>query len=150
MSVEKVVAEEQQRYQQMHGFVQGLGDEWFLYKYEDMVQNNFEALNRYLGFQVGQDTEVPTSTGKAKVVRKKSAGDWRSWFTEEDVALLRPVYLPYMKWMGYDCDDWSLAESPVIEPEYSSVYVQKLAAKRNLNPVALIKTLVGQRFFRTP
>jgi hypothetical protein len=150
MSVEDVVAEEQQRYQQMHEFAQGLGDHWFLYKYEDMVQSDFEALNRYLGFKVGEDTEVPTSTGKAKVVRKKSAGDWRDWFTEEDVALLRPVYLPYMQQMGYDCDDWTLCENPVIEPEYSSVYVQKLAAKKNLNPIALIKTLVGQRFFRTP
>jgi hypothetical protein len=150
MAVEEVEAEEQQRYQQMHEFVKGLGDQWFLYKYEDMVQNHFGALNRYLGFKVGQDTEVPKSTGKAKVVRKKSFGDWRNWFTEEDVALLRPVYLPYMQWMGYDCDDWALSGKPVIEPEYSSAYVQKLAAKKNLNPVALIKTLFGQRFFRTP
>lgn len=150
ISVDEVVADDQHRYQQMLEFVRGMGDQWFLYKYEDMVQNHFEALNRYLGFKVGQDTEVPKSTGKDKVVRKKASGDWRQWFTEEDVAFLRPVYLPYMQWMGYDCDDWTISENPVIEPEFSSVYVQKLAAKKNLGPVALIKTLVGQRFFRTP
>jgi len=150
ISVDEVVADDQQRYQQMLEFVRGLGDQWFLYKYEDMVQNNFEALNRYLGFKVGRDSEVPKSTGKDKVVRKKASGDWRQWFTEEDVALLRPVYLPYMQWMGYDCDDWAISENPFIEPEFSSVYVQKLAAKKNMGPVALIKTLVGQRFFRTP
>jgi hypothetical protein len=150
ISVDEVVADDQQRYQQMLEFVRGLGDQWFLYKYEDMVQNHFEALNRYLGFEVGQDSEVPKSTGKDKVVRKKASGDWRQWFTEEDVALLKPVYHPYMQWMGYDCDDWAVSDNPVIEPEFSSVYVQKLAAKKNLGPVALIKTLVGQRFFRTP
>ena len=69
------------------------------------------------------------STGKAKVVRKKATGDWRHWFTEEDVALYKPAYLPYMKFVGYDCEDWTLMTNPTIEPEYSSAYMQNLACK---------------------
>lgn len=65
------------------------------FTYEDMVGKNFDGLSQYLGFQTGEEAEVPTSTGKAKVVRKKAVGNWRHWFTEEDVELFKPSYLPY-------------------------------------------------------
>jgi hypothetical protein len=129
LSLQDVFKEEQVRYQRMHEFVQRLGAEWFFFTYENMVNNNYDGLNNYLGFAVLADAEVPQTTGKAKVIRKKATGDWRHWFTEEDVSLLKPAYTPYMALTGYDCDDWSLAENPVIEPEYSSVYMQQLARR---------------------
>ena len=67
------------------------------------------------------------------MIRKKSTGDWRHWFTEEDVSLLKPAYTGYMTLIGYDCDDWNLVENPVIEPEYSSVYMKNLARKATKN-----------------
>ena len=114
-SAEQVVEEERVRYERMHDFVSNLESDWFLFKYEDMVANNFAALNEYFGFNVQADAVVPSTSGKAKVIRKKATGDWRHWFTEEDVALFKTAYLPYMKLIGYDCDDWTLSDNPVIE-----------------------------------
>jgi hypothetical protein len=126
ISMEDVIEEERIRYEQMCNFVNNLGNEWFLFTYEDMVGKNYAALNDYLGFDVQKDTEVPQSTGKAKVIRKKATGDWRHWFTAADVELFKSAYLPYMELMGYDCDDWTPDPNPVIEPEFSSVYMQSL------------------------
>ena len=130
-STEDVLEEERSRYENMSKFVKTLGDDWFLFKYEDMVANNFSDLNAYLGFEIDQDAEVPVSTGKAKVVRKKAVGDWRHWFTEEDVDLFKPLYLPYLETVGYDCNDWSISSNPVIEPQYSSGYIRKLQKRKN-------------------
>ena len=132
-SIEDVVDQERVRYDRMHAFVKELGDDWFLFKYEDMIDGNFESLNEYLGFAVKADGEVPASTGKAKVVRKKASGDWRQWFTEQDVELFKPAYKNYMELIGYDLNDWVLEENPVIEPEYSSIYMQNLLRKATKN-----------------
>lgn len=149
LPLQKVFEEEQVRYQRMHDFVKQLGEDWFFFTYENMVAKNFAALNEYLGFEVQADANVPQSTGKAKVIRKKSTGDWRHWFTQEDISLLKPAYTGYMMLIGYDCEDWNLAENPLIEAEYSSVYMQNLARKaaksalhKYLNPVT--KLLKGQ------
>jgi hypothetical protein len=133
LSLDQVFEEELVRYQRMHDFVKCLDDDWFFFTYEDMVAKNFAALNEYLGFEILEDAEVPQSTGKAKVIRKKSTGDWRHWFFKEDISLLKPAYMPYMELIGYNCDDWSLAENPVIEPEYSSEYMKKLARRATKN-----------------
>jgi len=146
LSLQDVFKEEQVRYQRMHEFVQRLGAEWFFFTYENMVNNNYDGLNNYLGFAVLADAEVPQTTGKAKVIRKKATGDWRHWFTEEDVSLLKPAYTPYMALTGYDCDDWSLAENPVIEPEYSSVYMQQLARRATKNVFQQYLSPIIKRF----
>jgi len=150
LSLDEVFEEERFRYQRMHDFVKQLADDWFFFTYENMVAKTFAELNEYLvGFNVQADANVPQSTGKAKVIRKKSTGDWRHWFTQEDINLLMPAYTGYMSLIGYDCDDWNLAEKPVIEAEYSSVYMQNLARKatksvlhKYLDPVA--KFFTGQ------
>ena len=100
-----------------------------------MIAGNFAALNDYLGFEVKADGEVPQSTVKAKVLRKKATGDWRLWFTEQDVDLFKPAYKNYMELIGYDCNDWTPNPNPVIEPEFSSVYVQNLPRKAAKNKI---------------
>jgi hypothetical protein len=100
---EQVVEEEQHRYHQMNDFVKSLGSDWFLFTFEDMVANKFDALNNYLGFEVQADATVPVASGKAKVIRKKTAGDWHHWFTKEDVEFYKPAFTPYMDQIGYDC-----------------------------------------------
>jgi len=147
-SIENVVAEEQVRYDRMHAFVKGLGDNWFLFKYEDMISGNFESLNDYIGFAVKADGEVPVSTGKSKVVRKKASGDWRQWFTEQDVELFKPAYRAYMELIGYDPNDWALNENPVIEPEYSSVYIQNLTHKATRNIIRRFVDYIVQRMVK--
>jgi hypothetical protein len=129
----------------MHAFVKELGDDWFLFKYEDMIDGNFESLNEYLGFAVKADGEVPASTGKAKVVRKKASGDWRQWFTEQDVELFKPAYKDYMELIGYDLNDWAFDENPVIEPEYSSIYMQNLLREATKNIILRFVDSIVQR-----
>jgi hypothetical protein len=144
-SVEDVVAEEQVRYDRMHAFVKGLGENWFLFKYEDMISGNFESLNEYLGFAVKGNAEVPVSTGKAKVVRKKASGDWRQWYTEQDIELFKPAYRDYMELIGYDLNDWALSDKPVIEPEFSSVYIQNLSHKADRSTVRRVVDSIVRR-----
>jgi len=129
MTREQVVEEELQRYQQMVKFVKDLGSDWFLFTFENMVENNFAALNKYLGFEVQADATVPSTSGKAKVIRKKTSGDWRHWFTKEDVEFFKPPFLPYMEFIGYDPADWDPNPNPIIEPEYSSEYMTGLPRK---------------------
>jgi hypothetical protein len=146
LSAEEVFEEEHIRYQHMYEFVKCLDKDWFFFTYEDMVAKKFEALNEYLGFRIQADAEVPQSTGKAKVIRKKSTGDWRHWFTEDDISLLKPAYTDYMALIGYDCDDWNLVENQVIEPEYSSVYMKNLAHKANKSVVQQYLSPIVKRF----
>jgi hypothetical protein len=145
LTCDQVVEEERHRYQQMIKFVVGLGNDWFRFTFEDMAANKFDALNNYLGFDVQADATVPSSSGKAKVIRKKSTGDWRDWFTEEDIALFKPAFMPYMELMGYDPADWALSPDPAIEPEYSSLYMQRLPRKAKKNIVLRFLDPVTQR-----
>ena len=147
-TVEQVVEEENNRYQQMVKFVEGLGSDWFLLTFEDMVAGKFEALNNYLGFEVQADATVPSASGKAKVIRKKSTGDWRHWLTAEDVEVFKPAFSPYMQLIGYDCDDWSPNPNPVIEPEYSSVYMQNLPRKATKNSILRYLDPIVQRLVK--
>ena len=147
-SVDDVIEEEQKRYGPMCDFVKGLGNDWFLFKYEDMVNQKFDALNDYLGFKVQSEAEVPVGTGKEKVVRKKAYGDWRHWFVEEDVPLLKPALLPYMQVVGYDCDDWSLSAEPAIEPQFSSEYMQGLSRKAKKNTIMRFIDNLSQSVFK--
>lgn len=147
LNLQDVFEEEQFRYQRMHEFVKCLTDDWFFFTYENMVNKNFAGLNKYLGFQLAEDAEVPVATGKAKVIRKKATGDWRHWFTEDDVELLKPAYTPYMKLIGYDCEDWQISPQPIIEPEYSSEYMRRLACKASKNVVIKAMDSLRQRLF---
>lgn len=146
---EQVAEEEQRRNQQMHDFVSNLADDWFIFKYEDMVANNLDALNDYLGFKVQADAVVPSSSGKAKVIRKKATGDWRHWFTAEDIARFKPAYLPYLQLIGYDRNDWRLEPNPLIEPQYSSEYMQNLVRKATKNSLLRYLDPVIQRLAKS-
>jgi hypothetical protein len=143
-----IFEEERVRYHEMTEFVSGLGDDWYLFTYEELVNLDFDDLNRYLGFTIAADANIPSSTGKDKVVRKKAIGDWRQWFTEEDVEFYKPAYLPYMKVIGYDVEDWTLDPKPVIEPEYSSMYIQKLMKRSAKNTLLGLKDQAIQRLFK--
>jgi hypothetical protein len=127
----------------MADFVESLGGEWFLFKYEDMVAGKYVGLNKYLGFEVEKDGKVPEAYGK--VVRKRASGDWRHWFTEEDVEAFKSAYLPYMDIIGYDCNDWALTPNPVIEPQYSSVYMQSLPKRVLKDTLLRYKDRIVQR-----
>ena len=101
---------------------------WFVFRFEDMVDGRYSALENYLGFPVQKDAEI--APGKHdKVVRKKAAGDWRHWFTPEDVPLMQDLYNPVLAAYGYDTADWRLADQPHIAPEHASGYIRTLLEK---------------------
>jgi hypothetical protein len=106
-------------------------------------------LNEYLGFAVKDDAEIPTTTKKSKVVRKKAYGDWRHWYTQEDVELFKSAYLPYMQAIGYDCDDWALDPNPFIEPEFSSMYMKGLVRKHSRHKVRSVRDFLLKPFVKS-
>ena len=102
-------------------------------------------MNDYLGFEVQSESQASKAYGK--VARKKSYEDWRHGFASEDIELFKPAYLPYMETIGYDCADWTLDPNPVIEPEYASVYMQRLAQNAKKNTLLSVKDALFKRMF---
>jgi hypothetical protein len=149
MTKEELVEMERVRYQHMCDFVTSLGSDWFVFKYEDMIDQKLDALQEYLGFKMAADASVPGTLKKSKTARKKAYGDWRHWYTEEDVELFKPAYLPYMKLIGCDCNDWVLSPKQRIEPEFSSMYMQKLVQMNSRYTFRNIKDFVFRPFMKT-
>ena len=145
-STDEVFEEERVRNQNMADFIKKIGNDWFIFRFEDMVDQNFEALHDYLGFETETHAEVPSGSGKEKVVRKKAYGDWRHWFTAADVALLKSAYAPYMEAVGYDRDDWHLNPEPQIEAQFSSEYMRGLTQKAKKNIIMRYFDNISQRF----
>lgn len=101
---------------------------WFVFRFEDMASGRFEELEKYLGFAIGREATI-TDPKRDKVVRKGAAGDWRNWFTPEDLPLMREIFIPALKTFGYDEKDWALNTSPEILPQHATNYVRWLIAK---------------------
>jgi hypothetical protein len=141
ITTDEVIEKLRSRYETTHNFVKSLGAEWFIFKYEDMIFKNYDALHEYLGFEIDDDAQIPSTTKKKKVARKKAMGDWRHWFTEEDVELFKPALLPYMESIGYDCNDWALDPNPEIDPQVSSLYIKGLARQNTVNNLRRYKIL---------
>jgi hypothetical protein len=146
MSTKEVVEKERSKYRATLNFVNDLGNTWFIYKYEDMIEKNFDHLNRYLGFEIKANAEIPATTKKIKAARQKTYGEWRNWFTQEDIELFKPAYLPYLELIGYDCNDWTPNPNPVIDPEVSSLYIQNLMRNNSPKLKRIFKDLVSRPF----
>jgi len=123
--LEWVVAEERSRYERMCDFIAGLGSDWFIFKYEDLVDEHFAALSEYLGREIRPAAELPTED-RVKA-RTKSYGDWMNWFVEDDVKIFAPIYKRYMDLAGYDSNDWALNPDPAIDPALGSEYMRRLS-----------------------
>lgn len=100
-----------------------------LVRYEDFVDGRIENMEDYLGFKLTGTSEV--EPGLDRVVRKKTYGDWRNWLTPEDADLLKPIFANFMEHFDYDYDDWELNNKPVINPVFSSEYVERVWMKFN-------------------
>jgi hypothetical protein len=144
MTTDEVIAKVRDRYEATRDFVKHLGSEWYIFKYEDMIAKNYDALHEYLGFEIKDDARIPTTTKKTKVARKKATGDWRHWFTEEDVALFKPALVPYMQLIGYDCEDWNLSATPEINPQFASLYMQGLVRMNTPGMLGRCKDIIAR------
>jgi len=93
----------------------------FTIRYEDFIAGRLDGLCAYLGLAV--DTGAAASPWLAHILRSGESGDWRHWFTEEDVTAYRPYVARYMKRFEYP-DEWALADDPVISTETASAYIE--------------------------
>jgi hypothetical protein len=94
----------------------------FALHYEDFTDNRLDALSSYLTLEIQPVKPKVVEELNAHVIRSATHGDWRSWFTADDIDFFRPMFKPYMDTFGYD-DDWTLAAEPVIPHETASGYV---------------------------
>jgi hypothetical protein len=53
-----------------------------------------------------------------------------------------------MQVVGYDCDDWNLSAEPVIEPQFSSEYMQSLSSKAKKNTIMRFVDNISQKLFK--
>ncbi len=103
----------------------------FVYRYEDMTAHVYGEIDAYLGFSIKKPEGLSGWIGR--VSRKGESGDWKNWFTEEDVAFFRPLIDPILERFGFD-RAWDLADPPRIEPGHCSGYVLRLMAERVNDP----------------
>ena len=103
---------------------QNLSPRCLIVKYEDLIDGNMDALNAFLGFEV--DMQIPVYKMAEQVNRTKTYGNWRSWFTEEDVAWMKPHLIPFLKRMNYDATDWKLENRHRLERRYGSEYMTRM------------------------
>ncbi len=93
----------------------------YLLKYETFMQGELMGLESYLGVQLSPNREVGEFT---RTRRSASWGNWREFFTPEDVELLRPLSEDLLNEMGYP--DWQLQPVNRLNPEHFSEYLMKL------------------------
>jgi hypothetical protein len=96
-------------------------------RYEALVAGPLPELERYLEVELAGTARVDPEHGH--VPRTRGSGDWRHWFTPDDVAWFEPVLAGYMRHYGYPAD-WGLADSPVIRPEHCTEYVARVVERR--------------------
>lgn len=104
-------------------FLRRQSDDFFVLKYEDYVDGEFAAVDHYLGL-----TLAPGVVAKAesRVSRRGGHGDWRIWFTSQDLPVFQPMTSIGLAMQGYDPDDWAVRESDRIDTALSVDYVRAL------------------------
>lgn len=95
--------------------------------YEDFVDRKTGRLSEYLNIGISDDLTLEKA--HAHVPRTKGYGNWRDWYTQKDIDLLRPLFEDYLNHFGYD-PQFNLHVKPMIRPEDCSEYVEKIIALR--------------------
>lgn len=105
-------------------------EQHFLIRYEDFVEGKLAPLEAYLDVSL-----VPSSVGEnswlGHITRSRDHGEWRRWFTSEDVAYYRDVFGDVMTAFGYP-DDWTLDTPDSLDPALGSEYIVKKRAARQV------------------
>jgi GT2 family glycosyltransferase len=95
----------------------------FILKYEDYIDNNLAKLEEYLQLKITNEVEIPENY--MRITRSKKYGNWKNWFTSEDIAYFKPLMSNYLEQFGYS-QDWDLASEPRLDPETGSRYIEKI------------------------
>ncbi len=98
--------------------------DWFVLKYEDFIDEKLDDLNNYLDLIVTSESSVPSELNR--VERSKKHGNWRNWFTEEDVHYYKPLLADKLAALGYDPDDWTLNQVDTLPASEGSAYMKRV------------------------
>lgn len=101
-------------------------------RYEDFVDGRIEGLSAYLGLPISPQVQV--ADWVKQVERSKGYGDWKNWFTEEDIPYFQPLFQPYLEYFSYETE-WTLAAQPVVRRELASGYIEKNLKEVAANPL---------------
>ena len=95
-------------------------------RYVDLIDDNLGPVASYLGFPLHAPARIET---RVRVERTLGYGDWKNWFTEDDVVSLRPVLDEYVALAGLG-HDWTLADAPAIPAAFASDYVRRIVQEK--------------------
>lgn len=101
--------------------------DFFVFKYEDLVKQDFVKLEEYLGLKLSGSSDVDVSL--SRVVRSKKSNNWKSWFTTQDVSYFQNYVKEFMMTYSYFCD-WELNNDRSIPKAEASEYIIKLLKER--------------------
>lgn len=93
--------------------------------YEDIIAGEMKALEAYLGLQIQSDISSVNLGPFGYTKRTGAAGNWRAFFTGEDVEILRPLIGAKLDDARYQ--DWVLEPRSELNPDDYSRYVARLA-----------------------
>jgi hypothetical protein len=96
----------------------------FLFAYEDMIDGKLEALESYLSVTLERG-ETRVASELARVTRTKGYGNWRDWFTKDDLDYFRPMMQPFLD-RYYPGADWCSSPAASIRAKYSSDYFARV------------------------
>ena len=91
-------------------------------QYERFVDNELGELSEYLGYDV-ENVSDSSSAMFGHIARSGTYGEFRNWFTPEDLQFYNEMYGESIIAFGYD-KDAELAANPVIDPATSSHYIR--------------------------
>ena len=116
-------------------------DGWHVMTYEDLVDEKWDDLAKYMGLELRKGHGVRPAF--RHVSRSNAHSNWRRWFTVEDLAYYQPIFNDFLTSQGYDATDWQLDPSPELNPSEGSAYMHRLFHHAN-GPQALNKDLLSQ------
>jgi len=103
--------------------VKRLDEEWFLLKYEDLIDGSYTDIENYLNFGL---PKIPKNNfSLSRVKRTSTLNNWKNWFTPEDVNLLKPIFQPVIEFFNYNLD-WVLNEQQIVTKKEGSDYLKKV------------------------
>ncbi|MGH7556628.1 MAG: hypothetical protein ACREMD_02365 [Gemmatimonadota bacterium] len=97
----------------------------YVQSYEAMIRNETSGLAKYLDLTLPSDV-MAVELGAFKYTKRSGAsGNWKSFFTEHDVALLRPMIESSLGHGIYE--DWELESVARLDSAAYSGYVKRVA-----------------------
>jgi hypothetical protein len=120
-------------------FLKEINKDWLIIKYEDLIDGDIEKLEGYLSFSIKKNVSVDKN--HAGVVRSKAHGNWREWYSKEDVVFLKPIFKKYIKYLKYDFSDWRLEYPNSLLKDHGSEYMLRIFSGGNLESKNTLESL---------